>query len=247
MTNKCFTREEFKLLNKNLNFCPRPSYFNKQKLNSDLLQFYRRIKLKSFFGNKPRINIENQNQFKTKRKSNWIPSKCHHTVDTFIAAINKELQETNIKKPPTDNLSSKERKALNELKVRDDIIITNADKGGAVVILDSNDYLKEAERQLSDQQSYLKLNEEPTVSHTQKVKETLKELTEKKFLEKKRRFPQNFQELAEVLACICSQISHQTTSMTQIAAAPVAQTDLDYQKRRKLMKTSNKTICQIHL
>ena len=185
MTNKCFTREEFKLLNKNLNFCPRPSYFNKQKLNSDLLQFYRRIKLKSFFGNKPRINIENQNQFKTKRKSNWIPSKCHHTVDTFIAAINKELQETNIKKPPTDNLSSKERKALNELKVRDDIIITNADKGGAVVILDSNDYLKEAERQLSDQQSYLKLNEEPTVSHTQKVKETLNELTEKKFLEKK--------------------------------------------------------------
>ena len=41
--------------------------------------------------------------------------------------------------------SIKERKVLPELKSRDDIAITGADKGGAVVILDVEDYIKEAE------------------------------------------------------------------------------------------------------
>ena len=33
---------------------------------------------------------------------------------------------------------------------RDNIVITDADKGGAVVILDVEDYIKEAERQLDN-------------------------------------------------------------------------------------------------
>ena len=40
------------------------------------------------------------------------------------------------------NLTSEERQALNELKIRDDIVISNAnaDKGGAVVIQGVYDY-----------------------------------------------------------------------------------------------------------
>ena len=38
------------------------------------------------------------------------------------------------------------KKALEELKYRD-IVITNTEKGGAVVILDVKDYIKESERQ----------------------------------------------------------------------------------------------------
>ena len=37
---------------------------------------------------------------------------------------------------------------------RNDVIICNADKGGAVVILDVKDYKKEAYRQLSDENVY---------------------------------------------------------------------------------------------
>ena len=40
------------------------------------------------------------------------------------------------------NLCVEEEKALGELKSRDDIVITEADKGGAVVILDVEDYIK---------------------------------------------------------------------------------------------------------
>ena len=46
------------------------------------------------------------------------------------------------KRPNYSNLSEKEKKALQELQSRDDTVITEADKGGAVVILDVEDYIK---------------------------------------------------------------------------------------------------------
>ena len=47
-----------------------------------------------------------------------------------------------------------EREAVKELSKREDIIINNADKGGAVVTVDTNDYIKEAERQLDGKDNY---------------------------------------------------------------------------------------------
>ena len=47
-----------------------------------------------------------------------------------------------MKRPNYSNLSVKEQKALQELQSRDDIVITEADKGGAVEILDVVDYIK---------------------------------------------------------------------------------------------------------
>ena len=40
------------------------------------------------------------------------------------------------------NLFKKKQKALEELKHREDIVITKADKGGALVILDVKDCIK---------------------------------------------------------------------------------------------------------
>ena len=46
---------------------------------------------------------------------------------------------------------------MQELQSRDDIVIINADKGGAVVILNVEDYVKEAERQLKNKEKYRKI------------------------------------------------------------------------------------------
>ena len=48
-----------------------------------------------------------------------------------------------------------------ELKERDDIVIKSADKGSAVVVMDKVDYLEEANRQLTDERFYKKLDSEP--------------------------------------------------------------------------------------
>ena len=58
-----------------------------------------------------------------------------------------------------------EREAVKELSKREDIIINNADKGGAVVIVDTNDYIKEAERELDDKDNYHILLQDPTLDN----------------------------------------------------------------------------------
>ena len=58
-----------------------------------------------------------------------------------------------------------EQKALEELIVWDDIVITNTDKGGAVVILDVKDYEKEYEMQLNKTENYKCLQKDPTATN----------------------------------------------------------------------------------
>ena len=44
-----FTKKQFKVLNKNQNFCPAPAYYNKKEIKADIKKFERKIKLKTFF------------------------------------------------------------------------------------------------------------------------------------------------------------------------------------------------------
>ena len=69
-------------------------------------------------------------------------------------------------KNPKANLSKGEQKATEELAKRKDVIITNAGKGGAVVIMDVEKYIKEANRQLSDKRNYKTFQEDPTLQHS---------------------------------------------------------------------------------
>ena len=123
--------------------------------------------------------------FRPNKKSNWTPPKTPHVIETFITAVNNDLSESEIRKIPKDNLTKEERKALEELKARTDIIITKADKGGAVVIWDTNDYIKEAERQLNDTTSYKVLAQDPTEENTKKVKNLIQQFKEQELIDDK--------------------------------------------------------------
>ena len=67
-------------------------------------------------------------------------------METFIEAIDNKINEevAHIKPPKYSNLSKEKQKALEDLLERDDIVIVNADKGGAVVIMDVTDYIKKS-------------------------------------------------------------------------------------------------------
>ena len=56
-----------------------------------------------------------------------------------------------VPKDKFNNLTNRERKALYQLK---SIVIKSADKGSAVVVWDREDYIKEAEKQLGDEEVY---------------------------------------------------------------------------------------------
>ena len=83
------------------------------------------------------------------------------------------------------NLSKKEKSALNELSKRDNVIFCNADKGGAVVIWDVIDYIKEAMKLLNDRSFYKILPNNPTSTHCELINNTIETFKQNKQLEKK--------------------------------------------------------------
>lgn len=145
---------------------------DKNNLQKELHKFFRLIKLRAHFGNNEQKEKEKTEEDIFRPASTWEPKQVHHTVDTFCEAVLKETEQK-AKKHSSQNLSKDEIKALNELETRDDIVITKADKGGAVVIMDVDSYIKEAQRQLENEESYNKLPNDPTKVHAEQINKTI--------------------------------------------------------------------------
>ena len=87
--------------------------------------------------------------------------------------LKKNKKKKKKKEKPYNNLTKNERKSMKELSEQEDITITKADKGGAVVIVDVKDYEKETERQLNNTKNYRKLHEEPTAINNKLVNDMI--------------------------------------------------------------------------
>ena len=113
----------------NFNFIPTSTRFDQNQFNNDISNFDRKLKLKAHFGSTQILE--------TKPKV-WIPPKVHHTIETFLELFQKQIDQNPSSTTPrnTYNLSVEER-----LKQRNDFIIIKADKGGAVTILNPEDYI----------------------------------------------------------------------------------------------------------
>ena len=169
LSNKSFTKPQYKLLGFNLNFVPTPNKINKLELNKDIKQFGRRIRLRDHFGLSP-----NNDRPHFRSQSTWEPTNSHHTVQTFLEdfsrRVNRELDRDLTKQRASrtntsNNLKKEELEALESFKAMDDIVITKADKGGAVVVQNVENYIAEAERQLRDKSFYKKVVANPTGEH----------------------------------------------------------------------------------
>ena len=97
-----FSIPEYKLLGKNLNFCPMAGKYNKKTLTKETNEFLRR----AHFGNNTNNQTTEENIFKP--RSNWQPKQVHHTVNTFCEAISNEINKHVEKKTSHNNLTKKE-------------------------------------------------------------------------------------------------------------------------------------------
>ena len=181
-------------LDKGLKFIPTPPGIPTHHINTSLHRLIRNLKLKSFFRHRP--NPDYDPNIKTfEEKSDWIPS--NKQVDsTTLEAINELTQITDqflynlshndhITVHDTPNLTKHEAEALKQLKSNPDIIIKPADKGSAIVILDKNAYTQEAHRQLSNQKYYRQLNHSVHLTNSQKIRNTLNTMLERKYINSK--------------------------------------------------------------
>ena len=90
--------------------------------------------------------------------------------------VTKALQSF---KQGNDNLTIEERRALRNLRERKDLMILPTDKGKSVCIMTSEQYKSKVNELISDDQTYERLQKDPTNLYTHKVREALKSIEEK--------------------------------------------------------------------
>lgn len=102
---------------------------------------------------------------KFKKKSTFFPPGVPNpTLSTFSKLVEGDIATLAKSKPtPTHfNISVLEKKAIKELKSDPKIVIFSADKGGSIVIQNSEDYVAEAKRQLNNGTCYKQLPGNPS-------------------------------------------------------------------------------------
>ena len=90
------------------------------------------------------------------------------------------MNRSKLPKHHINNISSEERKAIQQLTSNKEITIKPADKEGAVLILNTTDYINEGLRQLGYSNFYIETPEDLTSIHTRAVNDNLKTMHENK-------------------------------------------------------------------
>lgn len=177
------TPAQLQLLDKGLSFIPshlvKP--YDRGTLLADLGQFHKRIQRAVFFG--PNSNSGQALPFC--EKSTWIPppQDLPGEIWDFFDKNCTDLRKLfNMSHSPPPNLSQAEIEALDALSHRRDIIIKPADKGNAIVIMDTPAYVQEALRQLQDTDFYKKLTAPIFHASVPRITKIVQELFEKGYI-----------------------------------------------------------------
>ena len=113
--------------------------------------------------------MKNQNKFSKndnafsdilniKSKSTWKLPKNYHTINTFIEAINNDVDKLLKQKKtlPPNNISQHEKKIISEFSKQIDLVFTKADKGGTIVVIYVGDYIEKYKKEVKDENYYKK-------------------------------------------------------------------------------------------
>ena len=106
-------------------------------------------------------------------------------LNTYIDKLRQEISDETLHnlRSPRNNLTKREGAALHRLSNNTDIIIKPADKGGAAVIMNTKDYVKEAKRQLDNEVYYKRVGRDLTLEHEQLINQCLDTLMDNGELE----------------------------------------------------------------
>ncbi|KAJ8041279.1 hypothetical protein HOLleu_12053 [Holothuria leucospilota] len=113
-------------------------------------------------------------------KRDWTPNvNRNRYIDCFFTdSVEQHLRDflnevNHLSGSKIDNLSSQERQALRELRSKENIVIKPADKGGAIVLQNLEDYISEAHRQLADNSFYSPQSSDQTLEVMKKLRSLL--------------------------------------------------------------------------
>ena len=177
LSKKELTGAEISLLSKGLKFCPTPEKVDIYSLRKDIREYVRRVRLREYFySEQDDVGGSFSDLPAFRKKSSWTPDgNRERAIEAYVEALERELLTHDFDMIYQRNLSREEQQALQNLRKYDDIIIKQADKGSAVVIMDKEAYLQEAMRQLNDSEIYQPLVKDSTRDMIKKVNERIQE------------------------------------------------------------------------
>ena len=164
LSEKTLSPQQIVLLKRGLKFTPTPSA-NDTDLQTDVKELCRKLRLAERFSNN---NSEaDDDPPLVRNKSGWNPpkSKDKHLEDAiqYLKDYPKE-ENKNVK----NNLTKEENNAIKSLLSDKSIVIKEADKGGAVVVMDA-DYYRDKIREMLDDPNFYKEADEGADSRTRKL------------------------------------------------------------------------------
>jgi hypothetical protein len=169
------------LLLKSLSFVPTPKIIDK----TDQLQAIDALgdRLKSLFTtNHPRRPTETEQLFRPPPTKSQPPTNFPPEITEITTNLKQAVRKLDRRNKDEPNFEKVNAQALKELKENSELVIKSADKGAAIVIMDRDDYVLEASRQLNTARHYRKLDE-PIFQYTcHTYNQILKEMSTKKLI-----------------------------------------------------------------
>ena len=121
-----------------------------------------------------------------KPKSTWEPPENHHTINTFMQTLSNDVDEIFKHKRTLlrNNISQREKSIISDFSKREDLVFTKSVKGGATVILDVEDYIEKANKELEDENYYKRISLDPSHEHMKMINETIETFHRQQILAK---------------------------------------------------------------
>ena len=165
------TEIQIKVLNKGLKFTPTRRE-NSYELKADIETFTRKLRLIEYFHDKGSPDDEKS---LVRNKSTFYPEHNRNRhLDIAIDYLNNANVSSHERRHKS-NLSKQEWSAIRDLQNNSNIVIKEADKGGSVVIMEKDHYLKMVYDQLNDRATYKKGDS----THDKKVMTSLRKFVAK--------------------------------------------------------------------
>ena len=123
-------------------FTPNPPHDDRLKIKECLSRFDRNLRLRELFAHSD--SLVDSDTIKFRKKTTWTPpSNRDISLDMFISVFESEVMNAPEQKN-IPSLTSDERQALRNHKRNTEVVIREADKGSAVVVMSRERYIAEA-------------------------------------------------------------------------------------------------------
>ena len=129
----------------------------------DLSGFFRRIRLRAHFNDPEseaastshsqptieqslnashQLTLTDPSHSKFRKKSTFNPNITDPLLNAFFPLVTQDVNDHTPRNSRNQNLTKNERESLKRLSTNPNITIKKADKGNAIVIMDTSDYIK---------------------------------------------------------------------------------------------------------